>query len=34
MRGVYFGFQGDLNPVVANDSLSKVFILQQQGNEK
>ena len=29
-----FGFQGDLNPVIADDSLSKMFILQQWGNEK
>ena len=32
--GVYFGFQGDLNPIVADDSSCKVFILQQRGNEK
>ena len=31
---VHFGFQGDLNPVVADDSSSKVSILQQRGNEK
>ena len=28
-EGVYFGFQGVLNPVVADDSSSKVFVLQQ-----
>ena len=33
-QGIYFGFQGDLNPIFADDSSSKVFILQQQGNEK
>ena len=32
-RGIHFGFQGDLNPIVADDLLPKVFILQQQGNK-
>ena len=32
-RGIYFGFQGVLNPVFADDSSSKMFILQQWGNQ-
>ena len=27
VRGVYFGFQGDLNPIVADGLSSKVFII-------
>ena len=33
-EGVYFGFQGALNPVVADDSSSKVFIRKPHDNSK
>ena len=33
-EGGYFSCQGALNPVVADDSSSKVFILQLHGNNK
>ena len=33
-EGVYFGFQGTLNPVVADDSSSKMFIRKPHSNNK
>ena len=33
-EGVYFGFQDALNPVVADDSSSKVFIRKPHDNSK